>query len=134
MGNRAVITTPEKKFGIYVHWNGGVESILAFAEVARSRGYRDPAGDASYGMARLCGVLCEFFGPGGTGVGIGAIDELGTDNQDNGTYVLGTDWRIIERYGSGSEPTSKLEQLGAEGRAKYDRMVKQLSAATQVPV
>ena len=33
MGNRAVIasaTEKEKGIGIYVHWNGGVESVEAF--------------------------------------------------------------------------------------------------------
>lgn len=28
MGNRAVITTPDKKMGVYLHWNGGREAVL----------------------------------------------------------------------------------------------------------
>lgn len=27
MGNRAVITTSDKKMGIYLHWNGGRDSV-----------------------------------------------------------------------------------------------------------
>lgn len=27
MGNRAVITTPDKKMGVYLHWNGGRDSV-----------------------------------------------------------------------------------------------------------
>ena len=27
MGNRAVITTPQRKVGLYVHWNGGRDTI-----------------------------------------------------------------------------------------------------------
>jgi len=46
MGNRAVITASELQtvgVGIYLHWNGGPESVLAFLDVARERGFRDPA-------------------------------------------------------------------------------------------
>ena len=35
MGNRAVITTKERKIGLYLHWNGGrdtVEPVLGTAE------------------------------------------------------------------------------------------------------
>ena len=132
MGNRAVITTSDKKMGIYLHWNGGAESVLAFLEVAQSRGYRDPACDASYGMARLCGLICEFFGPGGNSVGIGTLAELDTDNHDNGVYVVGAGWKIIERYGSGTEPTNSIDQLDAKCRAQYEGIVAQLNAASQV--
>ena len=30
MGNRAVITTEKKDLGIYLHWNGGRDSVEAF--------------------------------------------------------------------------------------------------------
>ena len=32
MGNRAVITTSKKDLGLYLHWNGGRDSIEAFFE------------------------------------------------------------------------------------------------------
>lgn len=28
MGNRAVITTPDKKMGVYLHWNGGRDNDI----------------------------------------------------------------------------------------------------------
>ncbi len=37
MGNRAVITASKSKdsgLGIYLHWNGGIESVVAFLDVA----------------------------------------------------------------------------------------------------
>jgi hypothetical protein len=42
MGNRAVITTPDKKMGIYLHWNGGrerrgVPALLRIAWLPQSR-------------------------------------------------------------------------------------------------
>ena len=36
MGNRAVITTKERKIGLYLHWNGGrdtVEPLLKYCEL-----------------------------------------------------------------------------------------------------
>jgi hypothetical protein len=40
MGNRAVISFSEAKTatGIYLHWNGGPESILAFLDAAKKLG------------------------------------------------------------------------------------------------
>lgn len=107
MGNRAVITASPLQtqgVGIYLHWNGGPESVLAFLDVARERGYRDPSRDDQYAMARLCGLICEFFGPGDSSVGIGPLDQLDCNNYDNGVYVIGEGWEVIDRWGAGSEP------------------------------
>jgi len=107
MGNRAVITASTSQTegaGIYLHWNGGPESVLAFLDVARERGFRDPAGDDQYAMARLCGLICEFFGHGDSSIGIGALNELDCNNHDNGVYVIGKGWTVVDRWGAGAEP------------------------------
>lgn len=118
MGNRAVITDKNKKFGIYVHWNGGRDSIEGFLEAARRLEFRTPEEDASYAFARLTGIICAFFGLGdSTSVGIGPLDELDTDNGDNGVYVVGDDWRVVERYGSGA-PANAVKDPNSE---KYDK-------------
>lgn len=99
MGNRAVITTKgafcSNGIGIYLHWNGGRDSVEAFLAYCRLKGYRSPDSD-SYGMARLAQVIGNFFG-GTTSVGVGLIHELDCDNGDNGTYIIGNDWEIIGR-------------------------------------
>ena len=64
MGNRAVITTQDEKMGIYVHWNGGYDSVNAFLKYCELRGYRSPTEDLTYGFARLAQVICNFFGGG----------------------------------------------------------------------
>lgn len=134
MGNRAVITASTAKttgVGIYVHYNGGLESVLAFLHVAKERGYRDPA----YGMARLCGLICEFFGlKSSTCVGIGQLKELDCDNGDNGVYVIGAGWTIKSRWGSGSRQEKTLESLTTAQREKYDTIVKQLTEESEVVV
>ena len=97
MGNRAVITTPERKVGLYVHWNGGRDTIEPLLRYCELKGYRDPAKD-EYGWARMCQVLGNFFG-GTNCVGIGpyTTDER-MDPGDNGIYVI-EGWKIVERVG-----------------------------------
>lgn len=112
MGNRAVITTKERKFGIYVHWNGGPESIQAFLETCKERGYRCPDSDDNYAIARLTGVLHEFFDPAdSTCVGIGTLNELDCDNGDNGVYVIGKDWEVTDWYGAGAGTTEIYKRI-----------------------
>ena len=131
MGNRAVITastTQTTGVGIYVHWNGGLESVLAFLHVAKERGYRDPTNDNTYGMARLCGLICEFFGlKSSISVGIGQLKELDCDNGDNGVYVIGPGWTIKSRWGAGSDPSKTLDALTEAQRKQYDAVVKHLT-------
>lgn len=90
MGNRAVITTKENwrngGVGIYLHWNGGRDSVEAFLKYCELKGFRSPSSD-SYGMARLCQVIGNFFG-GGLSVGIDTLWHLDCDNFDNGVYII----------------------------------------------
>lgn len=95
MGNRAVIATEKKDLGIYLHWNGGRDSVEAFLTYCKMQGFRSPETD-DYGWASLSQVISNFFGGGGTSVGIDIYDKLDTDNWDNGTYII-KDWKIIDR-------------------------------------
>jgi hypothetical protein len=103
MGNRAVIGFEGKKTGIYLHWNGGEESVRAFLECARTYGVRDPVRD-SYGIARLVQIIGNFLG-GSNSLGIGNLEGLDCDNGDNGLYIVGQDWEIIERKHHSTERT-----------------------------
>jgi len=90
MGNRAVITL-DKRIGIYLHWNGGRDSVEAFLKYCELKGHRTD----SYGLARLAQVIGNFFG-GTTSIGVGKCDNLDMDNYDNGTYVV-ENWKIVRR-------------------------------------
>lgn len=93
MGNRAVITTEDRRIGVYLHWNGGrdsVEPLLAFCKAA---GYEPPEHDGS-GWAHLCTVMCCFFKRVGT-VTVDTLDKLDTQG-DNGVYII-EGWEIIDR-------------------------------------
>lgn len=101
MGNRAVITTCRSPFvaesddlGVYVHWNGGRDSVTAFLTYCKMQGYRAPEID-NYGWARLCQVIGNFFG-GSMSVGIDKCRNLDCENFDNGVYVI-KEWKIVDR-------------------------------------
>lgn len=101
MGNRAVITTSkgwlckENNLGVYLHWNGGRDSVEAFLTYCKLKGYRAPEKD-NYGWARLAQVLGNFFG-GDTSVGIDVVSRLDCDNFNNGVYII-ADWEIVGRH------------------------------------
>lgn len=114
MGNRAVITTKENfennGVGIYLHWNGGYDSVSAFLKYCELKGYRSPDTDC-YGWARLCQVIGNFFG-GSTSVGIDVVGNLDCDNYDNGVYII-KGWDIVDReYFEGYEQMNyELEEM-----------------------
>ena len=99
MGNRAVITTKENfennGVGVYVHWNGGRDSVEGFLKYCELRGFRSPDTDC-YGWARLVQVIANFMGADGLSVGIDTVDNLDCDNGDNGVYII-KGWQIVGR-------------------------------------
>ena len=107
MGNRAIVKPVGKNIGVYLHWNGGIDSVTAFLKYCELRGFREF--EDSYGMARFCQVVGNFFG-GGLSVGIDTnIGETEEDAEwiDNGIYVV-KGWEIVRRIG------------GFEGREGYE--------------
>ena len=93
MGNRAVIQfgRSKKSPAIYLHWNGGIESVQAFLDVAKDLGCRPD----DYGVARLAQIIGNFFG-GTLSIGVDRAERLDRDNFDNGTFVV-KDWKIVKR-------------------------------------
>lgn len=130
MGNRAVITastSTEQGLGIYLHWNGGIESVVAFLDTAKQLGYRDPTADESYGMARLCGLIALFTGlRNSTGVGINDLSKLDCDNWDNGVFVVGPGWELVDRWGKGSQPLNADAIRAARASQQYKQMIQTL--------
>lgn len=101
MGNRAVITTTQKKIGIYLHWNGGRDSVEAFLKYCELQQFTSPERDF-YGWARFSQIISNFFG-GSLSIGIDEYYKLDTNNYDNGVYII-KNWQIIGReYFEGQE-------------------------------
>ena len=94
MGNRAIIATEERDLAVYLHWNGGRDSVEPILEYCRLKGYRPPEQDC-YGWARIAQVIGNFFG-GTTAVGIDTYDRLKTAGDDNGAYII-RGWEIVDR-------------------------------------
>ena len=92
MGNRAVIQMQGVDAGIYLHWNGGIDTVEPLLSVAKEYGLR---GD-DYGIARLAQMMGNFFG-GILSLGVENVDKLDTNNGDNGTYVIDKEFNIVER-------------------------------------
>lgn len=110
MGNRATVIFQSGERvspAIYLHWNGGPESVYAFLDALDRRGVR-PDGD--YDAARFVQTVGNFLDRGEVGGlslglvnGPGAIDPeaLGyvwTDHSDNGFYVVNRAEGIVRRF------------------------------------
>ena len=100
MGNRAVIATSDmpEAIGIYLHWNGGRDSVEAILKYCELKGYEPPAlrdYSLGYGFARLCQVIGNFFG-GTMSFGLDKLYNLDVDNGDNGLYII-KGWKIVDR-------------------------------------
>jgi len=123
MGNRAVITIKEKDIpqedwnSLYLHWNGGRDSVEPFLHVAKLYEIRCQE-DSSYAIARLSQLIGNYFG-GTFSLGVGAYKRLDTNNYDNGTYVV-EDWEIVERE------HLPYEDFEEQSEYDFDKMVKEI--------
>jgi len=101
MGNRATVifTDGKKSFSpaVYLHWNGGAESVYGFLEELNRRKVR---ADQEYECARFIQLVGEFFDQdeqGGLSLGVAnapkssKVEDLAkvqTDLGDNGIYLV----------------------------------------------
>ena len=145
MGNRAVIINKKdmkngkispNQIGIYLHWNGGRDSVSAFLKYCEYKNYRTPDTDC-YGWARLCQVIGNFFG-GNLSLGIDCAKNFDCDNGDNGVYII-EGWNIVGRkYFKGKEQNdySMFDMLyEIDGtQPKSEQLGKQFWAAEDLPI
>lgn len=109
MSDCAIITTekPEgadDRLSVYVHWCGGEMNIRGFLKYCKIQKFRSPEDD-SYGWARLCQVIANYFG-GTLSVG---IDRYTGSAGDNGIYII-KNWELIgheESYAEGEQFTEE---------------------------
>ncbi|MDY4611838.1 MAG: hypothetical protein SPD11_14605 [Sphaerochaetaceae bacterium] len=94
MGNRGFVRgLSDDGVGVYLHWNGGRDSVEAFLRYCELKGCRGFGHDDGYAAARLAQVIANYFG-GTLSVGVyPATDEI---DEDNGVYVV-DGWKIVER-------------------------------------
>ena len=131
MGNRAVIKFGGTNQGIYLHWNGGIESVQAFLDCAKRYKLRS----GCYGNARLCQIIGNFFG-GSLSLGIDDVRFLDCDNYDNGMYVVNEHWEITKReYDQGHNEgfnTRYYQEVFAECCKKNDAIFEYVAEVAEV--
>ena len=123
MGNRAVIAIKDPSYKdrekihtpcLYLHWNGGRDSVQSFLDVHNELGMRG-AEDPSYALARLTQIIGNALG-GGLSCGITTYECADTKNGDNGVYWLdNVDGKlsIVDReYAPAVEQTHWIEKGG----------------------
>lgn len=135
MGNRAVIRFKDQDVGIYLHWNGGRDSVEAFLEYCRLKEYRSD----DYGIARLTTVIGNFFGGG---LSVGLISTRGRSNDDldpgdNGVYIV-DNWEIVARYDAPTFEQNEYDRKAFlvdidESMPEKDRLGKEYLVAEEVP-
>lgn len=122
MGNSAIIRQAGKLSGIYLHWNGGRDSVEAFLYYCKLKGY--PPFDSDYGTARFCQMVCNFFG-GSSSVGImNDVYSAEAESVNNGIY----DVKGFEIVGRIPERTPAAEQRN------HDRLEMLLEIDASQPV
>jgi len=126
MGNRAFVIFANKdwtKFSpaVYLHWNGGPESVYAFLEELN---HREVRADQEYECARFVQIAGEFFDSNGhyTGLSLGVqsvpegvdLEHLTQkfDPGDNGLYVVCREGSpkegiVVRRFGYGGAEVSE---------------------------
>ena len=99
MGNRAVIAfvndegkKDKNSVGIYLHWNGGRDSVEGFLQTAKDYELRS----GSYGVARLTQIIANGLG-GTLSLGVDLLKNLDCDNYDNGVYWIDQNSNSIDR-------------------------------------
>lgn len=105
MGNRAVIVGADKKrksIAIYLHWNGGRDSVEPFLAYAKAKGVRGIDSDNAYCIARLTQIIANWMG-GTLSLGVMVYDPEKDpdysliDPGDNGVYVVNDNFEIVDR-------------------------------------
>ena len=129
MGNRAFVIFEEDgeiSPAVYLHWNGGPESVYPFLDELDRRDVRP---DIAYAPAGLIAVVAEFMDQEHyTGLSLGVmngpefitVDALQPFNHgDNGVYVVtrGNGERRVRRFAAGS----KLIELSQEDTEREKR-------------
>ena len=119
MGNRAVITTKNKDIGIYLHWNGGYDSVRAFLLYCKIKRFQTLE---EGGWANLAYVIGNYF-KNIEEVEINTLNNLDCNNYDNGLYIT-EKWDIVGReYHTGPE----------QNEYRLDRMLYDIDEAQPIP-
>lgn len=136
MGNRAVILGTEADLAIYLHWNGGRDSVEAFLKYAKLQQY--PSLNTSSGVVAFTSMVSNFFGSPGSSVDILIVaQQESLDVGDNGVYVVDKSFDIVERrhFNRTEQQHFKLEEMlkGIDEAQPEGMQLGELLTAEEVP-
>ena len=101
MGNRCIIKGDNSNIGVYLHWNGGRNSVEAFLKYCKEKDCRG-FNNEGYGIARFCQVVGNWFG-GTLSIGVQVINDKDLEeiasHLDNGIYIINDNWEEIKHIG-----------------------------------
>ena len=126
MGDRAIITSKGSdphRVGLYLHWNGSPEQVLALLEACKQARIRTPLHDDSYSFARMAQIAGNWIG-GDTGLGVGPQNSH--DDGDNGVYQVDENWTVTSRSRAGA---MTVAELSASEKQEYERALSEIIAA-----
>lgn len=113
MGNRAILKPIESRIGVYLHWNGGIDSVTAFLEYCKLKQFRPFGGEHAdgYGIARFCQVVGNYFGGASS---LALCVTSGTEKEaeylDNGIYII-DGWDIVKTVGGRNKESYDLTEM-----------------------
>ena len=135
MGNRAVITfdsVDSNAIAVYVHWNGGRDSIEGFLKATRIlMGGR--LGDELYARARFIQVVGLNF-PGALSFGVDTYKSLENWDADNGVYIVDSATMTIKgrKHDSYYDGTTFAEQKEYDLNEFTNGLIKVINAGYKV--
>lgn len=106
MGNRAILKPVDRDdIGVYLHWNGGrdsIEAFLKYCEIKNFSGFDD-----EFGMASFVKIVSNFFR---TSDNVGIITCPFNWDTDNGIYVI-KGFQIVDRIEYTGEEQNEYDLL-----------------------
>ena len=93
MGNRAVITQSGSNKAVYLHWNGGRDSIVPLLYYAKNFATFASISESPKALNTFA-LVCDCVG---LNPYITQMDRADTDNGDNGVYYIDENYNITGR-------------------------------------
>ena len=124
MGNRAVVIyKSDPTTAIYLHWNGGPETVLALIEDAKQQVTEDR------GAVAFVQSAANYTRFDGLSLYIESDVSADVDNGDNGTYYVGEGHTVTRRHvPDHSSKACTADELSPHDREKYDRVLAHCAA------
>lgn len=109
MGNQAIIVGENSNIGLYLHWNGGMDTVKPLLDYCALIAPQGGLGERFHnsGLTIITTVMSNFFGNDGGNVDVVSVSGNKSDiPYDNGIYVV-DGWEIVERRRKNGQTTEQ---------------------------